>query len=260
MAALILLLLALLWPPPAAAAETIEWMVQDLPPVYIRSGPDKGTGIGERQLAALMQRLPDFQHKIVDTTFARAWHDIADHDNVCISGVQKTAERASVALFSKPIATAFGTRLVMRADQAERFKDLLAADGKVRLDALAQRGDLKGGYAAKRSFNNRLDAFLHKDTQLVKMEALPNEYQLFNLLKNSRIDFMFASWRELEHYEKQEEGPHQFKALLIEGEAERVDVYVACSDKPVGQKLVRRVDWLLENTDLPSVIRDLTPR
>ena len=258
MAALIVFI-GLLLPSLAFAAE-IEWMVQDLPPIYIRSGPNRGNGYADRQMALIIGRLPEFQHKVVDTTFARAWHDIGEHDNICISGVAKTSERTAIALFSQPIATASSSRLLIRAGDEARFKDVFSTDGKIDLDLLAQRRDLSGGYAAKRSFTNRLDAFVHRDTEGVKLEVLPNEFQLFNLLKTGRIDFMFASLREIEHYERQESGPHPFKYFAVAGEAERVDVYVACSDQPVGRAVIERVDWLLGHSNLAAAIRELTPK
>jgi len=258
MAALILFM-GLLLHSLAFAAE-IEWMVQDLPPIYIRSGPNKGTGYADRQMELIIGRLPEFQHKVVDTSFARAWHDIGDHDNICISGVAKTAERTAVALFSQPIATASSSRLLIRVEDEARFKDVFSADGKIDLDRLSQRKDLTGGYAARRSFSNRLDAFVHRDSQAVKLEVLPNEFQLFNLLKTGRIDFMFASLREIEHYQRQESGPHLFKYYAVAGEAERVDVYVACSDQPVGRAVIARVDWLLGHSDLAAAIRELNPK
>jgi uncharacterized protein (TIGR02285 family) len=236
---------------PAAAQEEIAWMVQDLPPVFVRSGPDKDRGIGDRQMAILLQRLPEFRHHVVDTSFARAWHDIAERDGICISGVFKTAERLSRAAFSAPIAFADSIRMVVRADGAGRFASLLDADGRIDIDALARRGDLVGAYAPKRSLGNRLDAYVHAEASAQRMEALPNEFQLFNLLQSGRIDFMFATPREVSH----NAGHASLATYPIAGEPDRVDIFVACSNQAVGLQVIRRVDWLLQHTDLGAVLR-----
>jgi uncharacterized protein (TIGR02285 family) len=122
------------------------------------------------------------------------------------------------------------------------------------------RDDLEGVYAAKRSFTNKLDAFIHQDTHPVKMTSVPNEYQLFNLIKRGRADFMFASHMEILYFNGQSRGKRILKFFQISGEPEQVDVYVACSDREIGRQVIGRIDVLLQQGDLAEAIRQAAVR
>lgn len=57
--------------PQNAAKRSITWLVWELSPEFIRSGPLAGQGFADRYLAYFMERLPEYEHSIVWTSIQR---------------------------------------------------------------------------------------------------------------------------------------------------------------------------------------------
>ncbi len=60
-----------LLPLPTQAAQTLIWLVRDLPPLTIFEGPQKGQGAIDELLPMLMEHLPEYQHQIQHVNRAR---------------------------------------------------------------------------------------------------------------------------------------------------------------------------------------------
>ncbi len=229
---------------PAAGAFDLDvaWQIFDYPPMYIPAGPMAGQGIMDRQLRLVVERLPMMHHKLAEVTFARAWHEIEYQDAACILGVRKTPEREKIARFSLPFSISGGNLLVMRAD---RDLGLAGEDGAIELARLAERADLHGGYAGRRSYGEEVGRFLQDPARRALMEPVPTEGQLFRLLQAQRIDFIFSYASELDYYRLSGGDTVRLRALPVRGEEAAVENYIACSDKAAGRLVIEEIDRLL---------------
>src|SRR5579859_8197573 len=70
----------------------IQWMLTGVPPKFITDGPLKGTGYGEKQVAYLTQRLPQFQHRLELVTPARLWHEMQSSKGICSIDIAKVPD------------------------------------------------------------------------------------------------------------------------------------------------------------------------
>jgi len=245
--------LALMLALAAPAAELdVSWQTFDCPPMYIAQGAMAGQGFMDRQLRTLIARLPSLRHRIAEMTIARAWYEVEHQEAACLLGVRKTPEREKVALFSRPLSIARGSRLVLPADRLAAAAALLGDDGAVDLDRLATRGDLRGGYIGRRDYGDGVSRFLQDPSRRAPMEVVPNERQLFQLLKARRIDFFFSYPSEIEYSRGADD---DFSMLEIHGDQEPVGSYIACSDTPAGRAIMDQINAALADPEIYAALQ-----
>lgn len=241
---LIFALAAILTASAARAAERVDWFVQDAPPLYIQSGPYAGKGIDDQWIALFSKRLRQFDHHVVDSSFARAWHDIDKRDGLCLAGVQKTPEREQLALFSRPLMVTPPIQLVALRERSELFGALTGPDGQILLDRLAARPELVAGYATKRALDPAIEEFLNARKESGKIEAMPSQAALFALLMAHRIDFLFASEGERRYFGLTNNVADRLAGYDVTGVQPGVPIHVACSRGPVGAAVIGQIDRL----------------
>ena len=243
---LILLGLAL---PPAAAAETIEWVLPDVPPIFIKEGPLRDTGFGDRQLRFLIGALPDFEHHIRLVPPGRLWFEMSHEDGICSLGVAKTPERAAFARFSDRSVRGSTAGVVIRSDRLEQFRPLLDGNGEILLGKLAERGDLTGAYADSQFYDEAIDAFIADPAKKTRRSAIANVRLPLRLLASGHADFGFGSILDLNYSPAMLGLRESFTLLRIAGDKSQRRVYVACSDRPAGRAAIARINTLLEKPE-----------
>lgn len=242
---------------PAALAGDMEvsWQTFDCPPQYIAEGPRAGQGFMDRQLRTLIAHLPAMNHHVADVTVARAWYDVEHQETACILGVRKTPDREKIALFSRVLSIARGSRVVLSADRLAEASALLGEDGAVDLDRLAAAANWRGGYVGRRDYGAGVSRLLQDPARHAPMEVVPNERQLFRLLEARRIDFFFSYPSEVEYLGL---GDNNIAMLPIHEEQGAVETYVACSDTPAGRVVIDQVNQVLAD---PQIYAELqSPR
>jgi hypothetical protein len=61
----------------------VNGYVSDFPPNYILSGPNRGKGTADRRLQICIERLPQFQHRIVVANPATSIEQMKTEPNIC---------------------------------------------------------------------------------------------------------------------------------------------------------------------------------
>jgi uncharacterized protein (TIGR02285 family) len=230
-----------------AAEDQLDWFVQDVPPINIRSGPFAGQGVADRWIAKFSEQLPQFSHHIVESSFARAWHEIAVRDGICIAGTTKSPEREHHALFSDPLIGSTNMSLITERRWRADFAAMLNGDGQIDLNKLPTRPDLALGMASQRALPPVIDQAIHGAAGNRRIETLPNEAALFSLLAAGRIDFLFGSEIEAEYFGAVSGLGDRLVAFEVAGTARNIAVYVACSDQPVGRAAIGQINLLLKD-------------
>lgn len=228
---------ALLWLSALAGAEAadISWYSADIPPLYIFSGPQEGTGYGDLILSLVAGGPPK------RVTISRTWYEIEHHPVSCTTGAIKTPARQSVAFFSARPALVPNFMLITRSDLAARFAPHMTNEGRVDLARLAQQTDLVGGFIASRVYPGILGDMLTAQ-RAWHMERLNETPLLVNLLRSNRISFFFLSPVELAYYRQTNGGEDRWVGIPIDGMPPHVEAYTACSRTAEGQKVIAQVD------------------
>jgi uncharacterized protein (TIGR02285 family) len=235
----------------AAAGEPplITWMQADTPPFHIGDGQ----GVKDRQYLFLAAHLPQFRHRQMIASVARNWYELEHADGICIVGVSRTPEREKFTLFSQRPLVGFGTRIVVRRGQAERFKEFLDPQGAVDLVKLAQSPALVGGYVTAMHYGDSVSRFIEDDHRAARLDKFVTPPQLFNVLKAGRLDYIFGQAVEAAYYAK-EFGlqPGELKTLKItsSGKGGGGGIGIGCSNGPAGRQVIQAIDALLSDEQM----------
>jgi uncharacterized protein (TIGR02285 family) len=240
-----LLLAASLGLTAAQAGEHITWLHPEFPPSYIASGEFAGQGYLDQQLAVLQKMLPGFTHSTVTAPLARIWHELPRTDGFCFLGASITEERLKLGLFSKRGIYTPIIQLAMRAEEAERVRPYLNAEGEVELDKLKSAADLQGAYTDTATYGPAIDDFIHAPDHAVPLNKVVEMRHPFILLERGRTDFIFVWPEQLTFYKRSSHSDFATASFRIAGSADAQPYYVACSKGAVGDKAITRIDAVL---------------
>jgi uncharacterized protein (TIGR02285 family) len=231
---------------PPAAGQTVTWMTEDLPPVYIYHGPSEGQGIGDLSIRFLMAHLPEFQYRVVPANTSRIFYEMARRDGVCYWGAWRTPERQEFAVFSNRVVPGPAFRIVVDADHAADFRPFMTDKGEVDLALLADSDRLSGGYVAGQPYPGVIGAFIDAPDRRTQLSRVGQIAQLYSLLDAGRVGFIIGNGVETTYYLSRPQGNRKFVALPIKGAPTSVG-YVACSKGATGIAIVARIDTLLSD-------------
>jgi uncharacterized protein (TIGR02285 family) len=150
-----------LLPLSAKAADTLTWLIRDLPPMTILDGPQKGQGVIDELLPMLMERLPEYQHKILHVNRARGLQILQTPALTCDPTMLWTAERAKWVVYSRPAFSMVSNGVVVRQDRRDVLAPLVAQQ-RVDLAALLLDKRARLGVVAERSYGTLIDEMLNQ--------------------------------------------------------------------------------------------------
>jgi uncharacterized protein (TIGR02285 family) len=233
--------LALLSAAPAMAQDRVTWPVTDFPPAYVLSGPLAGTGMADIEIQYLTDHLSDFSHVTMVTAHSRSWAMLAEQDGICIAGAIKTSERTKFAVFSRVAFAIFGPQILINSQDTGRFARFLNAAGEVDLALLAADHSLRAARNASRPLGKALDDFAKANN----VRALTISYQALAMLDSGRLDYALGYANEITYFRQTHPGAGNLTALKIAGMPRILYTQVACSDRPLGRRIVARIDEIL---------------
>lgn len=251
LAALALLGLSALRPAAAQPAPepAVQWLVYELPPLYITQGPRQGQGVLDRLLSeVLLPRLPGFQHQIVALPPKRLEASLQQLPNACVLGMLKNADRETYLHFSHPFPISVTPALLVRSADLARWQGLLDAQGRISLQAWLQRPDTRFGMAEGRAYGAAVDALIDAQPpgRIDRVTSQNPTLNLMQMLRRGRIDGLLVLPFEPGQLAR-EAGldPAQLLALTLVEQGPTREGHVACSRSPLGAEVVRRADEVL---------------
>jgi len=243
------ILLCLLSAAQAAWGEDVTWVLPEFPPGFIRGPFRAGEGYGDRQLKFLLEHLPQFHHTVFNGSASRLWHEMEHRDGVCTLSVAKLPEREKLAVFSARSFWATVNQVIVRTDRLGEFAPLLDKSGAIDLGRLAADEHLRGAYTDTSSYGPSLDAFIRAPNRKTPLEMTPHLRMPLVLLEKGRIDFVFGYYMEMTYYRQLDRLGDDFTALPTLPEPAHQDGYIACSNQPLGHKVIAAIDALLASDD-----------
>ncbi len=80
------------------------------------------------------------------------------------------------------------------------------------------------------------------------------------MLDKSRVDYAFGYVNELTYYRRVHPDSAEMVAIPVAGQPRILYTHVACSDGPIGRRVIARIDELLSQMSLPPPYFEATGR
>lgn len=257
-ASIFLTILLLIIPDLFSQTETITWVTLDAPPYFILSGPDRNSGIGDRIMALLQDKLPEYTHKIQpNLPVSRIIQLQKEGSPVVLVTTLWSKEKEDYLYFSLPTVINPPTVLVTLQKKADRF----SASDTVSLKDLLQRPDLRLGLA-DRNYGEPLDSLLSSGKGNIHRRMGSNVFTgLLEMIDLGRVDYILGTPYEVAYAQKNYPNPLQLKIYSLGeiGEEQYLLSYAAFPKNPWGLSLRDKVNKILrEQRLLPSYRKNFT--
>ncbi|MFG6467790.1 TIGR02285 family protein [Roseateles sp. BYS87W] len=236
-------------PTQAQAEPEVQWLLYELPPLYITQGPQQGQGVLDRLLReVLLPRLPGWQHQVVPVPPKRLEASLQHLPNGCALGLMKNAERESYLTFSRPFPVDSAAGLLVRRSALPRWQGLLDEQGRLSLAGWLQRADTRFGRAEGRAYGPAVDAVLAAQAagRFERVTTQNPALNLMGMLQRGRIDGVLLLPFEL--------GPltrelgldtSELQLLPLQEQGPTREGHVACSRTPLGAEVVKQADAVI---------------
>ncbi len=225
-------------------ASTLTWQTFDAPPLTITNGTTKGSGIVDGIRNLLINKMPEYQHQVQELPYKRFLVYAKQGLNICTGYLFKSKEREEYMIFSKPAVVFPGVQALMRK---ETIKDLKLKDS-VSLNELFDKHSLRLETNNVRFYSDKINPIIEKyeHSGLVRRHTGSTTY-VFRLLAAQRADFMIDFPNRIPYW-VHELGlnPDDFDSIALKEDTRNILSYVACPKTPWGQKVIARVNNILD--------------
>jgi uncharacterized protein (TIGR02285 family) len=242
----LLLLLLILFgvPRTGLAKDTLIWLLRDLPPLTIASGPQQGQGAIDRLMPLLIARMPEYNHQLLHVNRARGMQMLLEQSFTCDPTLLWTAERAKNILFSIPTYAVISNGMIIRREDAERFSPFIK-DGQIDLQALLTSKTIKLGVVAERSYGPAIDAIVHN----APADELSLHYgndavgSLLQMQRLGRVQALISYWPEARFQAQQQNiDAGELAFYTIKGTSKYQFAHVGCSNTPQGRQAMEIIN------------------
>lgn len=233
---------------PSSSRDTVLWHVNNFPPYSITSGPEAGQGINDHVMSQLMKGMPEFQHKVIDASLARALENIKTRPDACSVSLLRTPEREAVMYFSIPRGLLLPNALVMMRSRADEMKPFLNAQGEVVLESMLAEGRLRLGLSPERSYGQWVDQVIKRYPGAVVTVAAKDQFasRLLKLVNQNEFDVVIGYAIELRYtVQEMKMNLHDFVVYPIAESSGLLSVGVACSKSEQGRRIIDAIDRVL---------------
>lgn len=254
----ILFLLLLFISPYCLSKDTISWQVYHRPPGIIMIGEEHGQGFVQKMLQLIIDKMPEYEHKMPLTTLARAISDIKAGKQVCHPALFITQERLNYMYYSNATMVNPTNRVVARKGMFDEF----LVNNSVDL-ALALKGkNLTFAVIKGRSYTESIDNMLTSYVDKSNLFEISNTdlRAVFRLIQLKRVDATIAYPFELGHFSREnDDSVEQLQTYSIKNVPQYTVGSIACPKNEWGKQVVTRVNAILaEIKSTPQYLEALT--
>ena len=231
-----------LWPPLAVAKETLTWAVLHFPPFQILEGTHQGTGSFDGELRVLMDKLPEFDHKIVSMSFARRKEEFMAGTDICTPGIFKAPAQAMKLAVSLPMLTHLDNRVVYRKDH----EAMIGTANPVGLDELFARREVIGAAMPGRSYAPNIDQAIerHRGSPNLLSRALETS-QLFHMLLDGDLHYLLLFSHEAAYLARDLGAEDLIANRPIAGTPPFIFTHVACTGNAWGRAVIGKINAVM---------------
>lgn len=231
-------------PATAQARDTLIWLMRDMPPVTIYSGPDQGQGAIDQLMPLLIAHMPEYDHLLMRVNRARGMQMLNEPSFTCDPTLLWTAERAKKVIFSIPTYAVFSNGLIVRKDDLALFTPFIA-DRHIDLQALLASKTVKIGVVAERSYGPVIDNIL-KQTEPDELNLHYGNDAIGSLLQMQRLgrlQAMISYWPEA-RYQARQQGIRESELIFlpVKDTPKYQFTHIGCSDTEQGRQAMEIIN------------------
>ena len=248
-----LILFALLLSPlvPAQEPLTVEWHRLEFAPTFILAGQARDQGFGDVMLQALMSRLPQYRHRLVEAPLERVLDRTSTSPSTrlaCAVALLLTPEREQHIHFSNPFLYTSANGALIRAADYRRFEPFLH-EGRLSLGEVLQTRAFTLGIARQRSYSPTLNALLAQHAgqpYLIEKGGQGSTPSLLSALSAQQaVDLVLAYPLEAAYWLQTRRSSVALHFLPLTEAAAREEWRVGCSRTPQGEQLIAAINVLV---------------
>jgi uncharacterized protein (TIGR02285 family) len=228
----------------AAAEPVIHWLMSDLAPFRILSGPAQGQGSSDLMEKMLMAQLPQYQHRSRFVSFERREVLHGDASKLhCSFGILSSPKRQQQMLMSVPAGVVMPVALATVADST--LDQELKAQKVVDLHQLVSRQQFLGLLESGRAYPQLIDqARAIPGALLGDHSAI--EQNPVDLLLAGRVNYLLEYPHRVNYLLNSSKQPGaKLHFYLLAGDDKYQTTYVACSKHPAAPKLISDINQQL---------------
>ncbi len=234
--------------PVLSAGESITWVEENFPPVWIIEGPEQGKGILDGLISIYEKNLPEYEHHHVTANMDRIISMMKEGQNVCHAGILKSMDRENFIYFSIPNCITNLHNIVVKKS---RLNSLFGDARSVSLESLLEKTNLRLGVSKNNSYGNTIDKLLekHKEGSTILFRiGQDNHLGLLQMLKEKRIDYMIGYPWEITYIAKQMDLDNEIAAVGINelNEQKWILSYVGCTKNEWGRQVIEKLNAILQ--------------
>lgn len=235
----------------AVHADTLRWVAQDVPPHFSfvqghapRSVAELGRGEVDGFMRVLLPRMAGVQHEFVEASTTRYEALSRSGETLCSTLHVRTPARSSWLYFSHlyPPLASRELHVIVRRDALAQIAEGRTADGRVVLDDLLKRPDLRLLLARDRSFGPQVDKLLAQHVVPRLAVGAQLSTQLLDMLRAGRMDYLLEYPAVVRDYLKRVGKPDALVALPVAEGRSTLLATVSCSRTPQGLRHIEAID------------------
>jgi uncharacterized protein (TIGR02285 family) len=252
---------ALLFAAPVTAADkSIVWAMNDFPPNFIfpdgklpTTATELGQGYGDRSMANIIARLPQYQHQFLQANVPRIMAQMEHGLNLCFASVNKTSSREKFAYFT-PIFLHPPMGLVVLRDR--QSTSVLQKPPQSLASILKEHKDFQGYVESERSYNREIDALISKGNASLQKITVPNTGHLLRMLDAGRMDYTLEYPMMVEYQSKKLIVKNKLSVIPLVEAPDWITSYVACTRNPWGQERIHDIEVAIGDAARSQAFRD----
>ncbi len=187
----------------AQEKDTIIWIENDFPPVWILKGPHKGTGGADLIQNLLTEKLSGYNHRKLQVNVSRFHLMMKDGYNICDCATFKTADREKYMHFTAiPSSFILANGIITKKSNRHLFSN----SPKISLADTLKNQKLILGITKERKFGGRIDQILenYKGSSNIYSRAGSDLTKgLISMLIGDRVNYILGYDWELQYLVKQ---------------------------------------------------------
>ena len=227
-----------------AADPVIHWLMSDLAPFRILSGPAQGQGSADLMEKMLMAQLPQYQHQSRFVSFER--RDVLRRDPstlYCSFGIVKTPSRQQQMLMSAPAGVLMPVALATIADSG--LDQELQAQPVVDLAQLVRRQQYFGLLESGRIYPGLIEQARAIPGSLLGDHSALNLNPV-DLLLAGRVDYLLEYPHRVNYLLNSSKNPTaKLSFYLLAGDDKFQTTHVGCSKHPLAAQVIKDINQRL---------------
>jgi uncharacterized protein (TIGR02285 family) len=227
-----------------AADPVIHWLMSDLAPFRILSGPAQGQGSADLMEKMLMAQLPQYQHQSRFVSFER--REVLRRDTstlYCSFGIVKTPSRQQQMLMSAPAGVLMPVALATIADSG--LDQELQAQPVVDLAQLVRRQQYFGLLESGRIYPGLIEQARAIPGSLLGDHSALNLNPV-DLLLAGRVDYLLEYPHRVNYLLNSSKNPTaKLSFYLLAGDDKFQTTHVGCSKHPLAAQVIKDINQRL---------------